>query len=115
MPTILSNCDKDMRIFNEEIFAPVIAIYKFETDEEVISLANETPYGLASYFYTNNHQLVFKISEQLQYGIVGVNSGIISAENVPFGGIKHSGFGKEGGLYGLDDYINKKYICLDIS
>ena len=114
MPTILGNCSTQMRVFTEEIFAPIIAIYTFDSDEEVIRLANDTPFGLASYFYTQNQQRVFHISENLEYGIVGVNSGTISAENVPFGGIKHSGFGREGSLYGLDDYIDTKYICLDI-
>lgn len=115
MPTILSNCSTKMRIFNEEIFAPIIAIYIFDTDDEVVRLANNTPFGLASYFYTNNHQRVFNVAEKLEYGMVGINSGTISAENVPFGGIKHSGFGREGSLYGLDDYIDTKYICMDYS
>ena len=114
MPTILGNCSIKMRVFNEEIFAPIIAIYTFENDDEVIRLANDTPFGLASYFYTQNHQRVFNIAENLEYGIVGVNTGAISADNVPFGGIKHSGFGREGSLYGIEDYIDTKYICLDV-
>jgi len=114
-PTLLTNCTPDMRIFHEEIFAPIVAVYIFNTDAEVITLANDTPVGLASYFYTNDTKRVFRIAEALEYGIVGVNTGMISAENVPFGGIKHSGFGREGSSYGLDDYIDKKYICLDLS
>jgi succinate-semialdehyde dehydrogenase / glutarate-semialdehyde dehydrogenase len=115
MPTILGNCSTKMRVFNEEIFAPIIAIYTFDNDDEVVRLANDTPFGLASYFYTQNQQRIFNISENLEYGIVGVNSGTISAENVPFGGIKHSGFGREGSKYGLDDYIDTKYICLNVT
>ncbi|EDO27561.1 predicted protein, partial [Nematostella vectensis] len=114
-PVVLGNCNSNMRIFNEEIFAPVIAVYKFSTDEEVINLANKTRFGLASYFYSQNTSRVFNIADELQYGIVGINSGLISAENVPFGGVKHSGFGREGSFYGLDDYINIKYVCLDIN
>lgn len=114
LPTVLGSCNRKMRIFNEEIFGPVLAIYKFDSDEEVISLANDTPYGLASYFYSQNITRVFNVAEKLYYGMVGVNSGIISGENVPFGGVKHSGFGREGSLYGLDDYLETKYICLEL-
>lgn len=114
LPTILGNCNKNMRIFREEIFGPVLAIYKFDTDEEVIQLANDTPFGLASYFYSQNVGHVFNIAEKLYYGMVGINSGTISGENVPFGGVKHSGFGREGSFYGLNDYLETKYICLDL-
>lgn len=113
-PTLLGNCNKNMKIFGEEIFGPVVAVYKFNNDDEVISLANDTPYGLAGYFYSQNIKRVFNIAEKLEYGIVGINSGTISAENVPFGGIKHSGFGREGSFYGLEDYLDTKYICLDL-
>ncbi|MCE3268029.1 MAG: gabD [Burkholderiales bacterium] len=113
-PTVLVNCTKAMRIFNEEIFGPVLAIYKFHSDEEVIKLANDTPFGLASYFYSENVKRVFNTAEKLYYGIVGINSGTISGENVPFGGVKHSGFGREGSFYGLNDYLETKYICLDL-
>jgi succinate-semialdehyde dehydrogenase/glutarate-semialdehyde dehydrogenase len=113
-PTVLGNCNKKMRLFNEEIFGPVVAIYKFDSDEEVIDLANDTPYGLASYFFSQNVKRVFNVAEKLYYGMVGINSGTISGENVPFGGVKHSGFGREGSLYGLDDYLDIKYICLEL-
>lgn len=114
MPTVLGDCNKNMRIFNEEIFGPVVAVYKFDSDAEVIQLANDTPFGLASYFYSQNVNRIFNVAEKLYYGIVGINSGTISGENVPFGGVKHSGFGREGSLYGLNDYLNIKYICLDL-
>ncbi len=114
-PTILINCNNKMRIFNEEIFAPVIAIYDFYLDEEVIELANNTKYGLASYFYSNDINRIFNISEKLEYGMVGINTGVISAENVPFGGIKHSGLGREGGRYGIEEYLNIKYLCLNLN
>lgn len=114
LPTVLGNCNKEMRIFNEEIFGPIIAIYKFNSDEEVISLANDTPFGLASYFYSQNINRIFNVAEKLYYGMIGINSGTISGENVPFGGVKHSGFGREGSLYGLDDYLDTKYICLEL-
>lgn len=114
MPTVLGDCSRDMKIFNEEIFGPVLAIYKFDLDEEVIKLANDTPFGLGSYFYSQNIQRIFNVAEKLYYGMVAVNSGIMSAENVPFGGVKYSGFGREGSLYGLEDYLSIKYICLDL-
>lgn len=114
-PTILINCNSKMRIFNEEIFAPVIAIYDFYSDDEVIELANNTKYGLASYFYSNDMNRIFNISEKLEYGMVGINTGVISAENIPFGGIKHSGLGREGGHYGIEEYLNIKYLCLNLN
>ncbi|MCC2625698.1 MAG: NADP-dependent succinate-semialdehyde dehydrogenase [Burkholderiales bacterium] len=113
-PVVLGDCTKHMRIFNEEIFGPVLALYSFDSDEEVIQLANDTPFGLASYFYSQNIRRIFNVSEKLYYGIVGINSGTISGENAPFGGVKHSGFGREGSFYGLDDYLATKYICLDL-
>lgn len=114
-PTILANCNSNMRIFHEEIFAPVIAIYNFHSDSEAIELANDTQYGLASYFYTNDTGRIFAMAEQLEYGMVGINTGAISAANIPFGGIKHSGLGREGGHSGLDEYLDLKYICLKLN
>jgi succinate-semialdehyde dehydrogenase/glutarate-semialdehyde dehydrogenase len=113
-PVVLANCNQKMRIFNEEIFGPVLPLYSFTSDEEVIQLANDTPFGLASYFYSQNIRRIFNVAEKLYYGIVGINSGTISGENAPFGGVKHSGFGREGSFYGLDDYLTTKYICLDL-
>jgi len=114
MPTILSECTTQMRVFNEEIFAPIIAIYSFSSDDEVVALANKTEYGLASYFYARDITRIHRVAEQLQFGMVGINTGFISSVNIPFGGIKHSGFGREGGKYGLDEYLNIKYVCTDI-
>ena len=111
-PTIISNVNKDMEIFDTEIFGPVVSIVSFKTEEEVIQLANNTKYGLASYFYTNDMSKVWRVGEALEYGMVGVNRGIISAASVPFGGIKQSGFGREGSKYGLDDYLNIKYLAI---
>lgn len=111
-PTILTNVNKNMRIFNEEIFGPVAPLFKFKTEEEAIQLANDTPFGLASYFYSRDIGRVWRVSEQLEYGIVGVNDGMISNEMAPFGGVKESGQGREGSKYGLDDYLEIKYICM---
>ncbi|NVJ92951.1 MAG: aldehyde dehydrogenase family protein, partial [Methylocystaceae bacterium] len=95
-----------------EIFGPVAALFKFDTIEEVIDLANDTEYGLASYVYTQSLSTYVKISEELEYGMVGVNTGLISNEVAPFGGIKASGIGREGSKYGIEDYLEQKYICL---
>ena len=115
MPTLLVDCNEHMDIFDEEIFGPVIAVYKFSTESEVISLSNKTKYGLASYFYTQNINRVFKVAEKLYFGIVGINTGLMNAENVPLGGLKMSGLGKEGSHYGMDDYISKKYLCIELN
>jgi succinate-semialdehyde dehydrogenase/glutarate-semialdehyde dehydrogenase len=101
-----------MRIFSEEIFGPVAPLFKFNTEAEAIALANDTEYGLAAYFYTLDNNRIWRISEQLAYGIVGINESMVSNEMAPFGGIKQSGQGREGSKYGLDDYLELKYICL---
>lgn len=111
-PTILTHCTTDMRLSQEEIFGPVSAIYLFDTVEEAIALANNTAYGLAAYFFSRDVQRVWHVAEQLQYGIIGMNEGIISFAEVPFGGIKQSGYGKEGSFYGIEDYLITKYLCL---
>lgn len=111
-PTILAHCTTAMRLSQEEIFGPVSAIYLFDTVEEAIALANNTEYGLAAYFFSRNVQRVWHVAEQLQYGIIGMNEGIISFAEVPFGGIKQSGYGKEGSFYGIEDYLITKYLCL---
>jgi len=110
-PTILSDVDDSMRVFNEEIFGPVAAIMPFGSEEQVIALANNTDAGLAAYFYSRDIGRVWRVSEALDYGIVGINEGIISTEVAPFGGIKESGNGREGSKYGLDDYTEIKYLC----
>jgi succinate-semialdehyde dehydrogenase/glutarate-semialdehyde dehydrogenase len=113
-PTILSNVTNDMLITYEETFGPVAPIIPFETDEEAIRLANNSQFGLASYFYSKDIGRIWKAAEALEYGIVGVNSGIISNEVGPFGGVKQSGLGREGGAYGMDEYLELKYICLGL-
>ncbi|BFM15520.1 NADP-dependent succinate-semialdehyde dehydrogenase [Maricurvus nonylphenolicus] len=110
--TVLANATPSMRVFKEEIFGPVAPIYTFKTTEEAIALANDTEFGLAAYFYTRDFARTYQVSESLEYGMVGVNTGIISNEAAPFGGVKESGNGREGSKYGLDDYLELKYICL---
>ena len=111
-PGILEGCNSSMALSKEEIFGPVSAIYKFETEEEAISLANDTEYGLAAYFFTQNLNRTWRVAEALNYGIVGINEGIISHTEAPFGGMKESGFGREGSKYGIEEYIEVKYLCM---
>ena len=111
-PTILTNVSDDMRVFREEIFGPVAPLFKFSTEEEAIAMANDTEFGLACYFYSRDIGRIWRVGEGLEYGIVGVNEGIISNEMAPFGGVKESGQGREGSKYGLDDYLEMKYMCL---
>ncbi|CAM3732019.1 NAD-dependent succinate-semialdehyde dehydrogenase [Polynucleobacter antarcticus] len=113
-PTILSNVTSDMLITYEETFGPVAPIITFESDEEAIRLANESQFGLASYFYSRDIGRIWKAAEALEYGIVGVNTGIISNEVAPFGGVKQSGLGREGSVYGMDEYLELKYVCLGL-
>jgi succinate-semialdehyde dehydrogenase/glutarate-semialdehyde dehydrogenase len=111
-PTVLTNVSPDMRVFSEEIFGPVAPLFKFTTEEEAIALANDTEFGLACYFYSRDVGRIWRVSEALEYGIVGINEGIISNEMAPFGGVKESGQGREGSKYGLDDYLEIKYMCI---
>lgn len=113
-PTVLTEVDADMKVYSEEIFGPVAPIFKFKTEAEVIALANDTPYGLASYFYGRDHAKIWRVAEALEYGMVGINTGMISTPVAPFGGIKESGFGREGSKYGMDDYLEMKYLCWNI-
>ena len=101
-----------MRVFREEIFGPVAPLFRFRDEAEVIAMANDTEFGLASYFYARDLGRVWRVAEALEYGIVGINTGIISNEMAPFGGMKESGQGREGSKYGLDDYLEIKYMCL---
>lgn len=109
--TVLANTTAEMDLHKEEIFGPVAPIFRFETEEEVIQLANNSEYGLASYFYGNNINRIFRVAEALEYGMVGVNTGLLSTVTAPFGGIKQSGYGREGSKYGIDDYLEVKYVC----
>ena len=113
-PTILSNVTNDMLITHEETFGPVAPIIPFESDEEALRLANNSQYGLASYFYSRDIGRIWRAAEALEFGIVGVNTGLISNEVAPFGGVKQSGLGREGSTYGMDEYLELKYVCLGL-
>jgi succinate-semialdehyde dehydrogenase/glutarate-semialdehyde dehydrogenase len=110
-PTILLEVSPGAKLMNEETFGPVAPLIRFSTEDEVVAMANDTPYGLAAYFYTSNYERSWRVAEALECGIVGLNEGIISTELAPFGGIKESGVGREGSKYGVDDYVEIKYIC----
>jgi succinate-semialdehyde dehydrogenase/glutarate-semialdehyde dehydrogenase len=111
-PTILADVTTDMRVTREETFGPLAPLFRFKTEEEAISMANDTEFGLAAYFYSRDLGRVWRVSEGLEYGIVGANVGIISTEIAPFGGMKESGIGREGSRYGLDEFMEVKYICM---
>ncbi len=111
-PTVLTGVNSSMAVFRNEIFGPVAPVVRFSTEEEVIAMANDTEFGLASYFYTRDIGRVWRVAEALEYGIVGINEGIISNEMAPFGGIKESGSGREGSKYGIDDYVEVKYMLM---
>ena len=111
-PTVLADVTPQMLISDEETFGPVAPLFRFKTEEEAIALANATEYGLASYFYARDIGRVWRVAEQIESGMVGVNTGLISNEVAPFGGVKQSGLGREGSKYGMDDYLVIKYICL---
>ncbi|HEY8567563.1 NAD-dependent succinate-semialdehyde dehydrogenase [Microbulbifer sp.] len=111
-PTVLADVNDTMRLFKEEIFGPVAPLFKFDTEEEAIRMANDTEFGLASYFYARDIGRIWRVAEGLEYGMVGINEGIISNEMAPFGGIKESGSGREGSKYGIDDYLEIKYMCM---
>ena len=110
--TVVTDATTEMEFAQEEIFGPVAAIYRFKTDEEAVSIANDTPYGLASYFYGKELARIWRMAEALEYGMVGINTGMISTAVAPFGGVKESGMGREGSRYGIEDYLEIKYVCL---
>jgi succinate-semialdehyde dehydrogenase/glutarate-semialdehyde dehydrogenase len=114
-PTVLTGVTHDMQMAREETFGPVAPVYCFDTEADVIALANDTPFGLAAYFYTNDVSRTFRMYEALEYGIVGANTGIISTEVAPFGGVKESGLGREGGPHGIDEFLEVKYGCIGVS
>ncbi|MBS1189804.1 MAG: succinate semialdehyde dehydrogenase [Rhodocyclaceae bacterium] len=113
-PTVLADISTAMLLTREETFGPVAPLFRFDTEEEAIHLANDTEYGLAAYFYSRDVARCFRVGEALEYGMVGINTGIISNEVAPFGGVKHSGLGREGSKYGIEDYLEIKYLCFDI-
>jgi succinate-semialdehyde dehydrogenase/glutarate-semialdehyde dehydrogenase len=114
-PTIITNVTSDMLMAREETFGPVAPLFRFETEAEAVRMANDTEFGLASYFYTRDLARSFRVAEALEYGIVGLNTGLISTEVAPFGGIKESGTGREGSKYGILDYTELKYLCIGLS
>lgn len=111
-PTVLTGVTRDMLLMHEETFGPVAGLLKFETEAEAIEIANDTPYGLASYFYSRDIGRVWRVSEGLQFGMVGANSGVVAGESTPFGGVKESGIGREGSKYGIDDWIEIKHVAM---
>ena len=113
-PTVLADVDARMDIMHEEIFGPVASVIRFDTEAEVVTLANDTPYGLAAYFYGRDIGRVFRVSEALDYGMIGVNTGLVATTVAPFGGMKESGIGREGSKYGLEEFLEVKYVCLGV-
>jgi succinate-semialdehyde dehydrogenase/glutarate-semialdehyde dehydrogenase len=113
-PTILTGVTQDMKVSKEETFGPMAPLFKFDDVDDVIAMANDTIFGLAAYFYAKDLSRVYKVAEALEYGIIGVNTGIISTEVAPFGGIKQSGLGREGSHHGMDEYLEMKYICMAV-
>ena len=113
-PTIITGVTQDMKVSKEETFGPLAPLFKFDNEDDVIEMANDTIFGLASYFYAKDLSRVYKVAEALEYGIVGVNTGIISTEVAPFGGVKQSGLGREGSHHGIEDYLEMKYICMSV-
>ncbi|WP_335948399.1 MULTISPECIES: NAD-dependent succinate-semialdehyde dehydrogenase [Salipiger] len=113
-PTIVTGATRDMKFSTDETFGPLAPLFKFENEDDVIEMANDTIFGLASYFYAKDLSRVYKVAEALEYGIVGVNTGIISTEVAPFGGVKQSGLGREGSHHGIEDYLEMKYVCLSV-
>jgi succinate-semialdehyde dehydrogenase/glutarate-semialdehyde dehydrogenase len=111
-PTILTGVTPQMRVAREETFGPLAPLFSFRTEAQAIQMANDTESGLAAYFYTRDVNRVWRVAEALEYGIVGINEGLISTEVAPFGGVKESGLGREGSRYGIDDYLEIKYLCL---
>jgi succinate-semialdehyde dehydrogenase/glutarate-semialdehyde dehydrogenase len=110
-PTVVTGMKKNMLVSHEETFGPIAPLFEFETEDEAVELANDTEFGLAGYFYSNDIRRVWRVAERLETGMVGINTGLISTEVAPFGGVKQSGQGREGSKYGADDYLELKYMC----
>jgi succinate-semialdehyde dehydrogenase/glutarate-semialdehyde dehydrogenase len=111
-PTVLTGVSADMAIAEEEIFGPVAPVFRFSTEEEAVTAANDTPYGLAAYFYSRDNSRIWRVSEALEYGMIGVNTGLMSTTVAPFGGWKESGIGREGSYQGIDEYLETKYVAI---
>ena len=113
-PLIINNVNTDMDIYHEEVFGPVVTVIPFDEEAEVLALSNDVPYGLAAYFYSQDIKQVYRVSEGLEFGMIGVNEGVVSNPVAPFGGVKQAGLGREGGHQGLDEYLEEKYVCIKI-
>jgi succinate-semialdehyde dehydrogenase/glutarate-semialdehyde dehydrogenase len=113
-PTILADVNPTMKVTKEETFGPVAPLFRINTDEEAIRMANDTEFGLAAYFYASDLSRVWREAEGLESGIVGINTGLISTAEAPFGGVKESGLGREGSRYGIEDYLEVRYLCLSV-
>jgi succinate-semialdehyde dehydrogenase/glutarate-semialdehyde dehydrogenase len=111
-PTVVADATGEMLCAKEETFGPLAPIFRFETEQEAVDAANDTEFGLASYFYSRDIGRITRVSEALEYGMVGINVGIIATEHVPFGGVKQSGLGREGSHHGVDEYVEMKYLCI---
>jgi succinate-semialdehyde dehydrogenase/glutarate-semialdehyde dehydrogenase len=111
-PTVIRDATQDMTVAREETFGPLSPVFRFEKEEQAVAYANDTEFGLACYFYTRDLARTFRVSQALRYGLVGVNSGLITTEVAPFGGVKESGMGREGSKYGVEDYLDIKYVCI---
>ena len=110
-PTVLADVPADAKVAREETFGPLAPLFRFETDEEAIRLANDTEFGLASYFYSRDIGRIWRVAEAIESGMVGINTGMVSTEVAPFGGVKQSGLGREGSHYGIDEFVEVKYLC----
>jgi succinate-semialdehyde dehydrogenase/glutarate-semialdehyde dehydrogenase len=113
-PTVLADVDPGMLVAREETFGPIAPLFRFQTEAEAISLANATEFGLAAYFFTRDLARAWRVSEALEYGLVGINTGLVSTAVAPFGGVKQSGLGREGSRYGIEEYLEIKYVCLEV-
>ena len=113
-PTVLANVNDSMLVCSEETFGPIAPLFRFTEESEVLARANDTVYGLAAYIFTEDQRRIWRVSQSLEYGMVGVNTGLISNEVAPFGGVKQSGLGREGLRHGMDDYLELKYVCLQL-
>jgi succinate-semialdehyde dehydrogenase/glutarate-semialdehyde dehydrogenase len=111
-PTVLTGVTQAMRVAREETFGPLAPLFRFETEEEVVAMANDSEFGLAAYLFTEDRRRLWRVGEQLETGMVGINTGLISNEVAPFGGVKQSGLGREGSRHGIEDYLELKYLCL---
>ncbi|HSR61924.1 MAG TPA: aldehyde dehydrogenase family protein, partial [Gammaproteobacteria bacterium] len=112
VPTLVTGVKPDMLVCREETFGPLAAIIRFKTEEEAVQMANDTPFGLAAYFYSRDIHRVWRVAEAIESGIIGINEGIISNPAAPFGGVKESGLGREGSRYGMEEYMEVKYLCM---